>query len=210
MTYAPAVSARPAAPEQDDNKAPGDDIDQLLSQLTKLINRSVAAQDSSAPDALMALLATGEQPTAVELPPELLELLNNVLGVAQAGGAEAEFKALLSEYISVRWALSELEQMMAKMESGELSPDDTDYFNQLAAAQAFLRQLEAAIAGRLDTQNWYTQWRELYRDGFEGQLPSADADLATQLQGSDAAQVVISLLNASPRADLSAVTPQAV
>lgn len=210
MAFAPAANTRSAAPEQEDKNASkgSDDIDKLLSQLTQLINRSVATKDSSAPDALMAMLASGEQASAVELPPELLQILDEVLGVAQAGGVETEFKALLSEYIAVRWALSELEQMMGKLESGELSSSDNDYFNQLAAAKAFLLQLEAAIAGRLDTQNWYSQWRELYRDGFEGQLESGDA--AAQLKGSDAGQVVISLLKAAPRPDLSAVTPQAV
>ena len=68
MAYVPTANTRSAAPEQEEKNASkgSDDIDELLSQLTQLINRSVAAKDSSAPDALMAMLATGEQPTAVD------------------------------------------------------------------------------------------------------------------------------------------------
>lgn len=187
-------------------------IDGLLDQLTDLLTDSVKNKNSAPANILLELLAAGENgplPAGAEsLPKELLALLDLVTGQAELTGRGEEFKALLREYVAVRWALCELEEIIKAEQSGVVDEDTHYHFEQLAAAKAFLKQLESTVARRLDkleSEAGYTNWLQIYRDDLESREEGGDEDPAVSVtlpRDADAAKIVALLLEAAPRLPL--------
>lgn len=210
--YTPPVSASPAPVRKQEDDGT-EELDQLLGQLSQVLSDSVKKGDTRAADAILKYLAGDGAVATDALPPALVDLLDTVVGTAEQAGKADEFKALLGEYVALQWAISELDAMIAEGQAAAASggAKSDEYYEKLAAAKAFLKQLEAAIVGRLDTQSWYTNWRELYQTDFAAQTPAADsAALRSQIEGADAVSTVAILLKAAPRPDLSQVEPAQV
>ncbi len=184
-------------------------MDELLNQLTDLISDSVKNKNTAPANTLLDLLdpnREGPLPVGTEsLPKELLTLIGLVTGQADALGRGDEFKALLREYVAVRWALSELEEVIKAEQSGVVDENSQYHYEQLAAAKAFLKQLESSIARRLDQLEsvaGYTNWLQIYRDDLEERNEEGDIDHAVSItlpRDADAAKIVALLLEAAPR-----------
>lgn len=198
MPYqAPAQSTNP--PEKD--KKAGI-IDEMLSELTSVINTGVQNQDTRSGEAVLGYL-NGEAGSADALPPKLVKLLDEVLGTAASAGKAEEFKALLGEYVAIQWALSTLNELIRKQQAGQI---DAAALDEKLQARAFLKQMEAAIVGRMDSQGWYSDWRALFEESFAPLLENPNLSaLEADLAGADAVSTVETLLQAAPRPDLSAV-----
>lgn len=206
-SYTPPVQPAVVPREEEEPNA----LDKLLNQLSNVLTESVKSKDTRAAEAILKYLAGDESTAAGTLPPALVELLDTVIGTAEQAGKAEEFKALLGEYVALQWAISELDSMIAAGKAASaagVEPKSDDYYEKLAAAKAFLKQLEAAIVGRLDTQSWYSDWRELYQGELSNQVPAVDtSDLRSQIEDADAVATVALLLKAAPRPDLSQVEP---
>lgn len=198
MPYqAPAQSTNP--PEKD--KKTGI-IDEMLAELTNIITTGVQNQDTRSGEAVLGYL-NGEAGSADALPPKLVKLLDEVLGTAASAGKAEEFKALLGEYVAIQWALSTLNELIRKQQAGQI---DADALADKLQARAFLKQMEAAIVGRMDSQGWYSDWRALFEESFAPLLENPNlAALEADLAGADVVSTVETLLQAAPRPDLSAV-----
>lgn len=178
-------------------------IDEMLAELTDVITTGVQNQDSSSAKALLGYL-DGEAGHAQALPPRLVDMLDEVLlGTAASAGKAEEFKALLGEYVAIQWALSTLNEVIRKQQAAQI--DDAALAEKLQA-KAFLRQMEAAIVGRLDSQDWQSNWRAFFEESLAPLADNVEIDaLAHQLVQSDAIGTVETLLQAAPRPDLSAL-----
>jgi len=201
----PFTPASPQAAPPPEKKDPSV-IDNLLSELTAVLTAGVQNQDSSGGNAILAYLA-GKASAADQalLPPRLIDLLETVLNQASQADKAEEFKALLSEFVALQWAISTLDELIRQQQAADQSGASAALAEKMQA-RAFLKQMEAAIVGRMETQTWYSNWQELYAETFASlaQTP-AQSDLAAQLAGADAITTVETLLQAAPRPDLSAL-----
>ena len=177
-------------------------IDEMLAELTDVINTGVQNQDTRTGEAVLGYL-NGEAGSAEALPPKLVQMLDTVLGTAANAGKAEEFKALLGEYVAIQWALSTLNELIRKQQAGQI---DAAALDEKLQARAFLKQMEAAIVGRMDSQSWYSDWRALFEESFAPLLDNPNLEaLEADLAGADAVSTVETLLQAAPRPDLSAV-----
>ena len=208
MAYAPASRQADPVEKTTEVQAPSA-LDNLLGQLTEVLNASVKTNDMATPEALLQYLSPGGS-GAGSLPPALVQLLDTVTGIAESAGRGDEFKALLREYVAVQWAISALEEIMKAQAAGQSTAETDRYYEQLAAARGFLQQLESAIARRLDkleAQAGYTNWLDIYREDLEARQQSAESVVPSLSPDMDAAKIVAILLEAAPRPSFDQLSP---
>lgn len=210
MPYTPATrkaaesqpATKPANPAVEEALK---DLDDLLTQLTDVVKDAAKSKDASKAEALIELIASGADPVeagaASGLPPAVLQLLAKVTGTVDAAGKGDEFKALLQEYVAVTWAIAELDAAIEAQENGASTPESDYHYEQLAAARAFMRQLEAAVSRRLDqleAQANFANWREVYSEEGDSAVESESASFEIP-QGLDASKIVALLLENAPK-----------
>lgn len=218
-SYVPPTSAnaqtQQAVRQNEDNTKRNNDLDNLLNQLSAVLTESVVTKNSSKPQALLALLSEGGSASAAaQLPPELVSLIDKITSLAESQGKGDEFKALLSEYVAVKWALTALDAEIRAEQQGEQSKiDREDRYNQLAEASAFMRQLSSALSDQLDAlaaQNGYTDWLKAFKEDLDARSQLAAGEASPALpQGVNAAQLVAYLLKNAPRPDADSLHPVA-
>lgn len=210
MSYTPATRKVSASESQNQANDEPNELDELLDQLSDVITGSVNAKDSSKPQALLQLLGEGSGQLGA-LPEDLVDLINNVTGLADSVGKGDEFKALLREYVAVKWALAELDAAIAAQQAGGT---DTGYhYEQLAAANAFMRQLSTTLSGQLDklaAEYGYSDWLEAFREELEEreELRGDGTAAAAAPKDVSAANLVAYLLRNAPRPELEQINPE--
>ena len=209
MPYTPPSQQAAVQTESKQNS----DLDQLFDQLSTVLAESVHAKDSSKPQALMALLDKGgSAQAAASLPADLVKLISKITGLADDAGQGDAFKSLLREYVAVKWALTELDAEIQARQAGEQAKADADdHYQQLAEADAFLRQLSGALSEQLDAlahQNGYTDWLQAFKADLDARS-KLDGDAGTLPQGLDAQQLVAYLLRNAPRPAAEDLEPKA-
>lgn len=208
MAYTPP-QAQPSS-SQAAGDAPGP-LDELFGQLSSLLSASVASKDSSKPKALLAMLDPNGSGDTSALPQDLVNLINGITGKADAAGKGDEFKALLREYVAVKWALTELDAAIQSERDGAMAAENRDYhYQQLCEANAFMQQLSAALSQQLDSlasEHGYTNWLQEFRDDLDARSTAATG--STIPQNLDAGKLVAYLLRQAPRPDADSLQPVA-
>ena len=148
------------------------------------------------------------------MPADLLGLISQITGRADAAGRGDEFKALLREYVAVSWSLAELDAAIKAEQAGQVDAAAADYhYAQLASANAFMLQLSTELTRQLDSlanQNGYTDWLQAFRQELEARRENNQQASSGLPRNLDAAQLVAHLLNQAPRPESEELKPAAV
>jgi hypothetical protein len=211
MAYAPpAVRTEPVRADDQKNDKKTSALDDLLDQLSTVLNNSVKTKNSSTPLAILAQLEPGASKDAEpsgDIPPTLQALINTVTGQAAQAGKAEEFTALLKEYVAVKWALTELDAVI-QARIVDKGGDGNDYHSQqLAEAFAFLEQFEWFLANKLERKEApesVSDWLKTFQEELAASQSEDKPATVSIPVDADAISIVEQLLSAAPRPELLA------